>query len=192
MSGRVALGLVLVVAGALWLLEEADVVELGVRAWLGILLVAVGVGIVLSSRHRGLLVLAGVVLLLVGIPAVLVDDQLFEGGIGETTETPRDADDLEPFRLGIGELTVDLTEEGLPLDEQTVEASVGIGELVVIVPRDVDFRLDAHVGVGEAKALGEEEDGVDVDLELISGTAGSQETTLDLEVGIGELSVEQR
>jgi len=189
MSGRIGLGLVLITAGTLWLLTALDVVEIGLRTWVGVLLVAVGVAVILSSAHRRLLVLAGVILVLVGIPALLVDDELFEGGIGESVETPRSATDLEPFRQAIGKLTVDLTEDGLPLDEETIEASVGIGELVVLVPRDVDFRLDAHVGAGNVEALGETESGVDADLELISGTAGTQEITLKLDVGIGNLRV---
>ena len=192
MSGRLALGLVLVGAGALWVLDEADVVDLEYRHWVGVLLIAVGCAIALSSGQRRLLVLAGIVLVLLGIPAFLVDDELFEGGIGEKTESPATVEELEPFRLGIGQLTVDLTAEGLDLDERTVEASVGIGELLVLVPATVDYRLDGHVGVGRAEALGEEEDGVDVDFDLISGTAGTQEITLDLEVGVGNLRFEER
>jgi hypothetical protein len=191
-NGRIGLGLVLLAAGTLWLLSEADVVELGVRTSVGVLLIVVGCALALSSAHRGVLVLAGVILLLVGLPALLIDDELFEGGIGETVESPRAAVDLEPFRQGIGKLTVDLTEDGLPLDGAAVEASVGIGELVVLVPADVDFTLDAHVGAGNVEALGETANGVDVDLERISGTAGSQEIDLELEVGVGNMRVEVR
>jgi hypothetical protein len=191
-SGRIALGLVLLVAGTLGLLEATDALEITFRTWVGVLLIAVGLAIAVSSGHRRLLVLAGLILVLVGIPALLVDPELFEGGIGENTETPRSAADLEPFRHGIGKLTVDLTEDGLPLDEETIEASVGIGELVVIVPSDIDFRLDAHAGAGNIEALGETTNGFDADLERISGTAGSQEITLDLEVGLGNLRVEER
>jgi predicted membrane protein len=192
MSGRLGLGLVLIAGGTLWLLTALDVVEIGFRTWIGVLLVAVGLAVILSAAHRGLLVLAGVILVLIGIPALLVDDELLEGGIGDTSETPRSRADLEPFRQGIGKLTVDLTADELPLDEETVEASLGIGELVVLVPFDVDYRLDAHVGIGDAEALGERESGVDVNLDLISGTAGTQEMTLELDVGIGHLRVDER
>jgi hypothetical protein len=191
-NGRIAFGLVLLAAGVLWLLTEADVLELGFRGWIGALLIAVGCAIALSSAHRAPLVLAGVILLLVGLPVFLVDDELFEGGIGDSVETPRSRADLEPFRQGIGKLTVDLTEDGLELDEAVVEASVGIGDLVVLVPTDVDYRLDAHVGVGNLEALDETENGVDVELERISGTAGSQEIDLELDIGIGNLEVEER
>jgi Cell wall-active antibiotics response 4TMS YvqF len=191
-NGRIALGLVLLTAGILGLLEAVDVVEIGYRVWIGALLVAVGVAIVFSRSQRRLLVLAGVILLLAAIPALLVDPELLEGGIGESTETPRSRADLEPFRHGIGKLTVDLTEEGLELDEETIEASVGMGELVVIVPSDVDFTLDAHVGAGNIEALDETTNGFGADLERISGTAGTQEITLDLEVGLGNLRVQVR
>jgi predicted membrane protein len=191
MSGRIALGLVLIGAGILWVLTEADVIDLAVRTWVGILLIAIGCAIAFSSRHRRLLVLAGIVVALLGLPVLLVDEDLFEGGVGDTVETPTSSADVEPYRLGIGKLTLDLTDTGLELDGSLVEASVGIGDLLVIVPTDTDYALDAHVGVGNAEALDERESGVDVDLELISGTSGSQEIGLELDVGIGNLRVER-
>jgi hypothetical protein len=191
-NGRLALGLVLVLAGTLWLLAAADVVEIDFRVGIGILLVAIGVALAVSRTHRGVLVAAGVLLLLVGVPALFVDEDVIHGGVGNEEETPSSGADLEPFRHGIGRLTVDLTSDGLEIDGATIEASVGIGELLVLVPTSIDFTLDAHVGAGNIQALDEETNGVDADIELISGTAGSQEITLDLEVGIGNLRVEER
>ena len=71
-----------------------------------------------------------------------------------------------------------------------MEASLGIGDLLVLVPADTDVTVDAHVGVGNIQALGREENGIDADLERISGTAGAQEVELELEVGIGSIRVE--
>ena len=192
MSGRIALGLLLAGAGTLWLLSAADVVDLGFRTWIGILLVGIGVAIVLTPGRHRMLILVGVVLVLVGLPALVVEDDIFDGGIGEAVETPRSSADLESFRQGIGKLTVDLTEPDLPLDGVTVDASVGIGELVVLVPLGTDVSVDAHVGVGNAEALGDTESGVDVGLTGISSTSGTQELTLELDVGIGNLLVELR
>ena len=98
--------------------------------------------------------------------------------------------DLERFEHGIGKLTVDLRTTGLELDDRTVEASLGIGDLLVLVPADTDVKVDAHVGIGNIQALGREENGIDADLERISGTAGAQEVELELEVGIGSIRVE--
>jgi predicted membrane protein len=191
MSQRGALGLALLCGGVVWLLDAADVVDLSYGIWIGVLLIAIGLLIALTPGRHGLLVLVGVLVVLAGIPALFVDPDLLRGGVGEATEEPQTRLDLEPYRQGIGKLTVDLTEPGLELDGEVVEASIGIGELLVLVPLDTDVTVDAHVGVGHAEVLGEEEDGVDFDLDSISGTSGSQEVTLDLEVGVGNLRVER-
>jgi predicted membrane protein len=136
-------------------------------------------------------VVIGVLVALIGIPALFVNDDLFSGGVGESTERPETAADLEPFRHAIGKLTVDLTAAELDLDGQTIEASIGIGELLVLVPEDTDITVDAHVGAGNVDALGEEENGFDVDFDWISGTSGTQELTLELEAGIGDVRVER-
>jgi hypothetical protein len=191
MTGRIALGAVVIGAGVLWLLSETDVVDLSFTTWIGILLIGLGIAIALSRGSRRLLVVVGILVALIGIPALFVNDDLFSGGVGESTKRPQTAADLEPFRHAIGKLTVDLTAAGLDLDGETVEASVGIGELLVLVPEDTDITVDAHVGAGNVDALGEEENGFDVDFDWISGTSGTQELTLDLEAGAGNIRVER-
>ncbi len=192
MRSRHALGLVFLGAGVLWLLELTDVVDLSYTTWIGVLLVAIGLAIALSSGGHALLTLVGVAVLLAGLPALVVDRDVLEGGIGTTVESPRSSTQLGPFSQGIGKLTVDLTETGLPLDGETIEASVGIGELVVLVPPDTDVSVDARVGVGNADVLGRTESGVGVELETLSGTSGVQRVDLELEVGIGSIRVERR
>ena len=192
MSSRAGLGLVLLAAGILWFLAATDFVDLSYPVAIGILLILVGVVIALTPGRHGLLVLIGILIALAGIPALFVDSDVWDEGIGDAAERPESPSDLVPFEHGIGKLTIDLTTPGLDLDGETVEASLGIGDLEVIVPADTDVDLDAHAGVGNIDALGENENGVDVDLTGISGTSGSQELRLDLEVGIGNVRVELR
>jgi hypothetical protein len=192
MTGRIALGAVIVGAGVLWLLSEADVVDLSFTTWVGILLIGLGIAIALSRGSHRILVVVGILVALVGIPALFVNDDLLSGGVGESTKRPETTADLEPFRQAIGKLTVDLTAPDLDLDGETIEASVGIGELLVLVPEDTDITVDAHVGAGNVDALGEEDNGFDVDFSWISGTSGTQELTLDLEAGVGDIRVERR
>ncbi|HXG75193.1 MAG TPA: hypothetical protein VNJ53_01350 [Gaiellaceae bacterium] len=189
MTARVAVGALLVAAGGLWLLEALDVVDVSYRATVGLLLVGIGLVLVVLRGPRGVLVVLGVLIALAGVPALLADPDVFQGGIGEETASPATRAELEPYRLAVGKLTVDLTAEGLDLDGATVEASVGVGELLVLLPEDLDADLDAHVGIGHADALGETESGVDVDLAGLTGTSGSQEVTLELDVGVGNLRV---
>ena len=152
MTGRGALGLVLLGAGTLWLLSVAGVLDLSYTTWIGLLLIGIGIAIALTPGRHGFLVLLGILVGLAGLPALAVDSDVLEGGIGDEVEAPQARTDLEPFKHGIGKLTVDLTEPALPLDGLTVEASVGIGELVVLVPFETDVSVDAHVGVGNAEA----------------------------------------
>ena len=70
MSGRIALGAVIVGAGVLWLLSEADVVDLSLTTWVGLLLIGLGVAIALTRGSRRVLVVVGVLVALIGIPPV--------------------------------------------------------------------------------------------------------------------------
>jgi len=191
-SGRIAFGLVLLGAGVLWLLSATDTVALSYGTWIGLLLIGIGLAIALTRGRHRLLVVAGILVVLAGVPLLFVDDELLEGGIGEETKRPASSSELEPFRQGIGKLTVDLTEPDLSLDGAAIEASVGIGELLVLVPSNADISVDAHVGAGNIEALGKTDSGLDVDLIGISGTSGTQELDLELEVGIGNLRVARR
>jgi predicted membrane protein len=191
MSGRIVLGILVLGAGILGLLSATDVVDLSYAAWVGVALIGVGLAIAFVPRRRGLLVVLGILIALAGIPALVVDDELLQGGIGEATERPESSADLVPFRQFIGKLTVDLTAPGLDLDGASVEASVGMGDLLVLVPEDTDVTLDVHVGAGNAEAFGEEKNGFDVELDGITSTSGSQELALELDVGLGNVQVER-
>jgi hypothetical protein len=191
-SGRLALAAILVGSGIVWLLAAAGVIELSYRSAVALLLLAIGLGIVLARGRSRVLVVLGLLAALAAVPVFLVDDDVWSGGVGDATERPSARAELEPFEHAIGKLTVDLRSPALDLDGAVVEASMGIGELVVLVPEDVDVTLDAHVGIGNAEALGRTESGIDVDLRGISSTSGAEELDLVLEVGIGDVRVQQR
>jgi predicted membrane protein len=189
MSSRAGLGVVLLAGGLLWLLVATDFVDLSYPVAIGILLILIGVVIAITPGRHGLLVLLGILIALAGIPALFVESGLWDEGIGDALERPERSADLVPFEHGIGQLTVDLTAPGLDLDGEKVEARLGIGDLEVIVPDDTDVDLDAHVSAGNIDAFGDEENGFDVDVTGITGTSGTQELDLELEVGIGNLRV---
>lgn len=191
MNGRIALGAILLGAGILWLLTSAGAVDLSYQTWIGILLVAIGLAIALTPGRHGLLVILGILILLAGLPALIAGD-IVTGDIGDAIEAPATPADIDTFEHGIGKLTVDLTAPGLEGEDLEVEATLGIGDLLVLVPEDADVTVDAHVGAGNIDALGLQEDGLDVDLDEEFPGLGEREIALELEVGLGNLRVQRR
>jgi hypothetical protein len=186
---RIAFGAVFLGAGIVAVLALAGVVDLSCPTWVGVSLVLLGLASATVPGGNGLLTVVGILVILVGLPALVVDPKLLDEGVGNETEAPQSAADIEKFEHGIGKLTVDLTAPGLELDGRAVEAELGIGELVVLVPDDTDVSFDVHVGAGSTDAFGETESGWDVDVDGITGTSGSQEVRLEVDVGAGHVRV---
>lgn len=191
MTSRVALGAILLGGGVLWLLSSAGVLDLSYQTWIGILLIAIGLAIAFTPGHHGLLTLIGILVILAGLPALVVGD-LVTGDVGDAIEAPATPADIDTFEHGIGKLTVDLTTPGLEGEDLEIDAKLGIGDLLVLVPEDADVTVDAHVGAGNIDALGRQENGLDVDLDEEFPGLGEREIALELEVGIGNIRVERR
>jgi hypothetical protein len=123
--------------------------------------------------------------------AFLVDVPL-RGGIGERTVQPGSAAELaREYRLGVGRLVVDLRSvatDGVP---RRVEAGVGVGSLVVILPPALDAVVEGRASVGRVEVFGHEDGGVDAYASALSraGETAVAEArlVLDLEVGVGKV-----
>lgn len=200
-AGRIVLGVALVLVGIVWSLDLGGVLELRAEVVLPAALVLVGVALLAlagdPAGHGGLValgVLLGLAALLVSAPWRVADVPL-SAGLGERVERPRVLSDLEDLDLTAGSLHLDLTEldvgRGGGQPPQVLEASVGMGELVVRVPHDAQVRVHARVGLGEARILGIEEGGVDVDVETqTAGFAGGHHRLdLRLRVDVGQVEV---
>ncbi len=97
------------------------------------------------------LILLSVVILATGafFAAMATTGVPLSGGIGQRVIQPTSPSQLQPvYRLAIGSMTVDLTHVPLGTSPHTVTASVGVGVLVVDVPRRAVVDVDAHSGIG--------------------------------------------
>ena len=166
-------------------------------AVLGTALAIVAIGLLIGAfmgRARGLIVLG--VLLSLATSAAAATDQRLSGGVGERVWAPTTVAGAERVhRLGVGDAELDLTR--LPAGSDVdVEARLGVGELRVYVPADARVVVDAHVGAGNTELLGRrEEGGTDLDRTVRGGPVGSPSgtrITIEAEVGLGNLRVEQR
>lgn len=192
--GLLVVGVLLVVAGTIWLAAELGLFDIGWATLAAGSLVLTGLAamvLALTGHDAGPLIAVGVMLTVVLAVTATTDRLVLDGGIGERVERPTTVAALEePFELGIGSLQLDLRELDLPPGTTEVAAAVSIGELVVTVPDDVAVRVLAEVDVGEARLFGEETSGTDVTADASSGPAGTERVIdLDLSVTFGNIQV---
>jgi phage shock protein PspC (stress-responsive transcriptional regulator) len=129
--------------------------------------------------------------LALGVGIVSAADLDLSGGIGEREYTPATANDLrDRYELGIGQLVVDLRNSSIPSGDTPLKVKVGMGQALVLVPRDVCVTSAADVGAGHVDVLGREGDGVDVDFEdRRRARTGGKRVVLEADVGFGEVAV---
>ena len=145
-------GGVLLVIGALWLIERLGWVDLTVTAVLGIATMVVGIALMALARegtHVGLIILGTVLGLLATLTAVAPFEG-FQGGVGDHTYVIDTVDDIQSdYNLAMGKLVIDVTD----LDDLEVTtkltASVGTGDLIVRVPADMEVAVEANAGAGQ-------------------------------------------
>ena len=186
-------------AGIVALLTALDVLSLGFSTIVAGGLVVIGVAMVYGAFRGRARWLIGL-----GFPAVgllIVDDLAtvpLDAGVGDrTVVVAEDGVATDRHELSMGSLTLDLRHvEGDRFDPPDVTGTVGLGELLVILPSDMTARVEAHVGAGTiATDEVEDEDGVDVERTF---TVDRDEETpegkgrlvnLDLRVDVGEIEV---
>lgn len=112
---------------------------------------------------------------------------------GERVYAPCTGADLRgDYRLAAGQLTLDLATLALTDATTALESSVGVGQLVVIVPRDAAVRIETRAGVGGIVLFGDEgQGGVDVTEQYSSPDyeTAVRRVSLDLSVEIGQIEV---
>lgn len=192
-AGRAVAGVLLVLGGVLWLFDLTGVLGIAWRTVLPAALVAVGVAtIALAWRGRADALVGWGVVLAVAVVVTSVLPAQLSASVGERVERPASITDLQPdYALGMGTLTVDLRQLDFDSD-RAVEASVGMGELVVIVPPDIAVEVDASVGGGEIVAFDRTRAGLGIGLidEFASLVdTGDSTLRLELSVGLGRIEV---
>jgi hypothetical protein len=194
-AATVLVGALLVLVGIGWLLDAGGV-EVPWRAILPAALIAVGLACVAGAfrgRQHAMMVL-GLALTVVLAVAVATDwdlDVPLAGGVGDRTERPATPADLSEYELGAGDFLLDLQQLRVPPGTTTVEARVGVGELVVEVPDGVTVRVLASSGLGEIQVLGEQDNGFANRVDTTVEAGGDRRLELDLRVGIGQVRVER-
>lgn len=198
--GLATVSVAVIVTGVLVSLNATGVADIPVVVILASALGILGLGLLVGAfagRARWLVALA-VPLLLVTAPIAMIPadfGERIDAGIGERAWTPRTvAQATTPFELSVGSAELDLTRLVIPAgtSEIAVDASVGLGELVVTVPDDVRVLVDAEVGLGSIDVDGlprEDGDDVSVVAELPGGPLTGPTIELTVRTDVGDLEV---
>jgi phage shock protein PspC (stress-responsive transcriptional regulator) len=190
------LGLLIVTAGILGLLAVLDVPLFDPRIALGGAVLLVGVAVAVSAfLHSPFAGLAGlgILLLLAFVLSIAIRVPL-HGGIGTRVYEPASITRFdETYKRGIGDLRVDLRDTSFSSGVHHVKAQLGIGELIVQVPDDVNLVVHGKAQGGQVTIFGDVQSGWDVDTTVRDDSAGSDHTlVVDAEVGFGDVRVERR
>ncbi len=197
--GAATLSVALVAVGALVTLNVTGAADIPAVVVLATGLGVLGIGMLVGTvfgRARWLLAIAIPLLFCTMIASIIPSDLRLGTEIGDRTWRPITISSTsDEFRLDIGQAQVDLTKLVIPAGTTSVpiSASVGVGELAVIVPEGVRVIVDASVGGGRIWIQG---------LPEVSGTTASMNDevpgvvppnaptiTLTAEVGLGNLEV---
>lgn len=191
-TGRIVGGVLLILFGLGWFTDL-----LGVGFPWGVVLpaalIAVGLAlIVIGGRggSHGVLVAAGVVITVLVMLGSIVDAP-FGGGVGDRTARPMSIATVEDeYRLGIGQLTVDLTrvdDFGSSSTLREIRVRVGIGQATVILPESASVRVVAIASLGNVRLFEQEASGFDVERTASGGV--DVDAVITVSAGLGQVAV---
>jgi phage shock protein PspC (stress-responsive transcriptional regulator) len=127
------------------------------------------------------------VLALAGAAAFVAPFLHLGNGVGNRSYQPAVAASVQSqYRLGIGNLDVDLSHVSFGSKPTTVELRLGIGNMRVTVPHDATVLTHARVAWGDSKILGDQQSGHAVHMDVGDPDA---RLVLDARVGIGKIEV---
>ncbi len=143
---------------------------------------------VLMALMVALVLLA--VLTVVGV--TLGTGSSLRGGAGRDTYAPANVSAVQShYRLGAGNLDLNLAAVKFPSTGKTIDVTVGVGRLTVEVPNNTVINLQARSGLGQVDVFGQTASNVQETYYAGTATSTSPRLNLNAHVGIGSIQVSQ-
>jgi phage shock protein PspC (stress-responsive transcriptional regulator) len=113
------------------------------------------------------------------------------GGFGERHVRPGTLAEVKhSYRLGAGELVIDLRDVAIPAGDHRVKVGIGAGHALLLVPAGVCVASTATVGMGGVSVFERDGGGIDVDWsDLRRAPADTPRLVVDGDIGLGLLEV---
>jgi phage shock protein PspC (stress-responsive transcriptional regulator) len=196
------IGLGLLALAGLILLGSNDFWPSGTGLWIGLAIVG---AIILwrqrradRGRRRVLPIVLGVLAALIvaavasGAVAVATLGNLGDGVGDQSYRVSSPADLSRTYKLGIGELELDLSNVQLPAGRTPLRLRAGMGRIHLVVPQDAVVAYRAKADAGDLMILGEERSGWKV---VTSGraplAADGPVLVVDAKVGVGAIDIDR-
>ena len=180
---KLIIGFALLIVGGVWLLNNLgamyfDFGDFISRAW-PVAIILVGFWLLVGGKTRKVTKARG-------------GSKHVSQGVGDMEVTP---DVIAPeglsVSIGAGEVKLDLTKAQLQEKENSVEVRIGLGDISVVVPKDVPIRAEGRTGIGDLHFLDRHADGVgaklDVQDENYAGAA--RKLLIQTRTGLGDVHV---
>ncbi|MBA3327478.1 MAG: PspC domain-containing protein [Solirubrobacterales bacterium] len=159
------------------------------------LVIAAGAALVVAAFSGGarwlLLPALAIAVPLAFVSAAGID---LDGGFGDRHVRPGTVAELdEGYRLGAGELVVDLRDLDLPPGDHRLSLGVGAGHALLLVREDVCVATSADIGMGAVSVFDRDGGGVDLAWhDLRRAPARVPRLVVDADVGLGYFEVRHR
>ena len=189
------IGLAIVGVALIVLLSRAALWPAAGAGWIFVLVVGLVVlWVSRSGRWGGRLLKLFIALVLAALAAFVTAVVLafswfnvsFSDGVGDRVYAPSTpASIASSYKLGIGNLRIDLSAIPPVANELHLKAKVGVGELRIVVPDGVPVQVDAHAKLGDVHVLRLEDSGRNA----VVRTGGGGGYVIDARVGLGRVDV---
>jgi phage shock protein PspC (stress-responsive transcriptional regulator) len=194
--GMITVSLLLVVLGVAAALTAAGAIDPEPDDLLAVAVGTIGAGLLVGAwfgRARWLTWLG--IPLLIALIVVSASNVSLKGGVGDRRYDPQTAAQVQPeYRIGIGNIRLDLSDVDVSKDLVRTKVSAGVGNIEVIVPRSADVVIDGRAGIGEIDLLGQVANGTSASRSVTDyGPGGDSriDLKLDLDVSIGRVEVDR-
>jgi cell wall-active antibiotic response 4TMS protein YvqF len=170
------------------------VAAIGGGVAVAIISIAGGLGLIAAGLLGGprWLILPAMVLV-VPLAVVSAADLDLRGGVGQREYRPTSVASLRPeYKLGMGQLNVDLRSLELPAGQTAVKLRVGFGEAHLQVPEGVCVATDAQVGVGAIDIPQRVGDGADVNIMEAAPKQARKTLRVTANVGVGHVLIDRK
>lgn len=192
--GRLTFGVMLIALAGLAVLDNTtSLVSPEPRHYVALGVTVLGIGLLvgtIAGRARWL-ILVGILALPVLFSSPALEYDFAEWDTNTVFVAPTEMDQLPPtYTQGLGELVIDLTGLDWSGQDISLDASLQIGQLRIIIPENITLTGTAEGSIGLVEFDGNESSGLNPDLGLSAqGSAGTLELTAS--IGIGHLEIDR-